>query len=123
MQTIDAQLTLVIPGRVEIELPFDESLTQHHGYIHAGIITSIADTACGYAAMTLMPRESDVLSVEFKINLLRPAEGERFTARAAVKRCGRTLTICDCDVASVSGGEEKIIAAMLATMMAVKARG
>jgi uncharacterized protein (TIGR00369 family) len=122
MQTINAEMTEVSAGRVVIELPFQTRLTQHHGYIHAGIITSIADTACGYAAMTLMPRDTDVLSVEFKLNLLSPAEGQRLIARAAVKRAGRTLTICTCEVASVRDGEEKAVAFMLATMISVGAR-
>ena len=119
MKTIGASLLSVTPGAVVIELPFHDGLTQQHGYLHAGIVTSIADTACGYAAYTLMPEEADVLSVEYKINLLSPARGEKFTARASVKRAGRNLTVCEAEVFAVSSGEEKLIAVMLATMMAI----
>jgi uncharacterized protein (TIGR00369 family) len=120
MTTINAQLARVAPGIVDIELPFRDDLTQQHGYLHAGIVTSIADTACGYAALSLMPEDADVLSVEYKINLLSPARGEKFIARARVKRAGRTLTVCEAEVFAASGGEEKLVAAMLATMMAVR---
>jgi len=120
MKTIDARLQSVAPGSVVIELPFHDGLTQQHGYLHAGVVTSIADTACGYAALTLMPEEADVLSVEYKINLLSPARGEKFIARASVKRAGRTLTVCEAEVFAVNGDEEKLVAAMLATMMAVR---
>lgn len=120
MKTIGAHLARVEPGRVEIELPFHDGLTQQHGFLHAGIVTSIADTACGYAALTLMPEEADVLSVEYKINLLSPALGEKFIARAAVKRAGRTLTVCEAEVFAIKDAEEKLVAAMLATMMAVR---
>jgi uncharacterized protein (TIGR00369 family) len=119
MTTINARLQRVAPGEVVIELPFHDDLTQQHGYLHAGIVTSIADTACGYAAFTLMPEDADVLSVEYKINLLSPARGETFIARASVKRAGRNLTVCEAEVFAVNGAEEKLIAAMLATMMAI----
>jgi uncharacterized protein (TIGR00369 family) len=119
MKSIGASLLRVAPGEVVIQLPFRDDLTQQHGYLHAGIVTSIADTACGYAAFTLMPEEADVLSVEYKINLLSPARGERFIARATVKRAGRNLTVCEAEVFAVNSGEEKLIAAMLATMMAI----
>lgn len=120
MKTIDAHLARVEPGRVDIELPFRDDLTQQHGYLHAGVVTSIADTACGYAALTLMSEESDVLSVEYKINLLSPAQGQKFISRAAVKRAGRTLTICEAEVFAINGDDEKLVAAMLATMMAIR---
>ena len=122
MTTIGARLLNVSPGEVAIELPFRDDLTQQHGYLHAGIVTSIADTACGYAALSLMPEEADVLSVEYKINLLSPARGERFIARSRVKRAGRNLTVCEAEVVASGGGEEKVIAAMLATMMAIRER-
>jgi uncharacterized protein (TIGR00369 family) len=92
MILIGGELTRVEPGIIEITLPYRTDLTQQHGYVHAGIITTIADSACGYAAYTLMPRGSDVLAVEFKVNLLRPAKGETFVARAEVVKSGRTLT-------------------------------
>ena len=122
MTTIGARIVSVLPGEVVIELPFRDDLTQQHGYLHAGIITSIADTACGYAAFTLMPEDADVLSVEYKINLLSPARGDRFIARAQVKRAGRNLTVCESEVFATTGDEEKLIAAMLATMMAIRER-
>ncbi len=120
MQTLRAELTKVEPGEVVIEIPFSEELTQQNGFIHAGIITTIADSACGYAAFTLMPSSAGVLSVEFKVNLLSPAIGERFIARAQVIKPGRTLTVCRADVFAANAGEEKIIATMLATMIARK---
>lgn len=122
METIGATLIKVSPGEVVIELPFRPDLTQQHGYLHAGIVTSIIDTACGYAALSLLPEERDVLSVEYKINLLSPARGEKFIARGRVKRAGRNLTVCEGEVLAVSGDEEKPVAAMLATMMAIKVR-
>lgn len=122
MRTIGARLTRVAPGEVSIEIPYNADFTQQHGFMHAGIVTSIADTACGYAAFTLMPEDADVLSVEYKINLLAPARGEKLVARAAVHRAGRTLTVCSADVFAVTNGEEKIVATMLATMMAIRGR-
>lgn len=122
MTTIGAHLLRVAPGCVVIELPFRDDLTQQHGYLHAGIVTSIADTACGYAALSLMPEEADVLSVEYKINLLSPARGEKFIARGRVKRAGRNLTVCEAEVFAVNGTEEKLISVMLATMMAIRER-
>lgn len=120
MKTINAHLSRVAPGEVIIELPFRDDLTQQHGYLHAGIVTSIADTACGYAALSLMTEDADVLSVEYKINLLSPARGEKLIAHAEVKRAGRTLTVCEAEVFAVNGDEEKLVAAMLATMMAIR---
>jgi uncharacterized protein (TIGR00369 family) len=120
MQTLRAELAKVAPGEVEIEIPFSEELTQQNGFIHAGIITTIADSACGYAAYTLMAADSSVLSVEFKVNLLSPAIGEKFSARAEVIKPGRTLTICRADVFAINKGEEKLVATMLATMIARK---
>lgn len=122
MRTINARLTRVAPGEVSIELPFHQDFTQQHGYMHAGIVTSIADTACGYAALSLMPEDADVLSVEYKINLLAPARGEQLVARASVQRAGRTLSVCSADVFAVTNGEEKIVATMLATLMAIRGR-
>jgi uncharacterized protein (TIGR00369 family) len=121
MSSIGAELLLVEPGKVEIALPYRSDLTQQHGYMHAGIITTIADTACGYAAYTLMPAGSEVLSVEFKVNLLRPAKGERFVAVANVLKPGRTLTVERADVFGISESDEReLIATMLATMICLK---
>jgi len=118
MSSIGAELLIVEPGKVEIALPYRSDLTQQHGYMHAGIITTIADTACGYAAYTLMPAGSEVLSVEFKVNLLRPAKGERFAAVANVLKPGRTLTVVRADVFGISESDEReLIATMLATMI------
>ena len=117
METIGARLSRVAPGEVEIELPFREDLTQQHGYLHAGVVTAAADTACGYAAMTLTPPGGEVLSVEFKINLLAPAAGESLAARARVVRAGRNITVCAADAFIVREGREKLVASMLATMM------
>jgi len=117
MATLGAELTRVAPGEVDITLPFRADLTQQNGFLHAGVVTAIVDSACGYAAFTLMPAGVGVLSVEFKVNLLAPAVGERMIARGRVLRAGRTLTVCSGEVAAVSGGEEKPVAAMLATLM------
>ena len=123
LATLGATLGRVEPGEVEIRLPFREDLAQQHGFLHAGAITSIVDTACGYAALTLMPPGAAVLSVEFKLNLLSPGRGESFVARARVKKAGRTVTVVTGDVLAVQGGEERLVATMLATMMAVRDRG
>jgi uncharacterized protein (TIGR00369 family) len=119
MQTFRAKLARIAPGEVEIEMPFGEELTQQHGYLHAGIIAAIVDSACGYAALTLTPPGTEVLSIEFKLNLLSPAVGERFVARAKVKRAGRNVTVCVGDLFALSEAEEKLVATMLATMMQV----
>lgn len=117
MTLLRAEVTQVAPGEVTIEIPFSDELTQQNGFVHAGITTAIADSACGYAAFTLMPVEASVLSVEFKVNLLSPALGERFIARAQVIKPGRTLTVCRGDVFAVKDGMEKLILTMLATMI------
>jgi uncharacterized protein (TIGR00369 family) len=111
-------LVRVEPGLVEIKLPYRPDLTQQDGFVHAGIIATIADSACGYAAYSLMPPESEVLAVEFKVNLLRPAKGEMFLARAEVIKPGRTLTVVRADVFATTGTEEqKLVATMQGTMM------
>jgi uncharacterized protein (TIGR00369 family) len=118
MATLGAELVAVRPGAVEIAVEVRPELTQQNGYLHAGAVTSIADSACGYAAFTLMPAGSNVLSVEFKVNLLAPATGPRVVARARVVRAGRTLTVTQADVYSVADGEERQVAMMVATMIA-----
>lgn len=122
MTTIGARLTRVTPGEVEIELPFREDLGQQHGFMHGGIVTAIVDTACGYAALSLMEPEAAVLTVEFKLNFVSPARGERLVARGRVTKPGRVLTVCLGEVVALNGGEEKPVATMLATMMAVRER-
>jgi uncharacterized protein (TIGR00369 family) len=117
MELIGAQLTVLEPGRVEVSFPFKVELTQQDGFIHAGIIATAADSACGYAALSSMPAGSEVLSVEFKLNLLRPAAGERFVARAQVLKPGKTLTAVRADVFALMGVQERLIAAMQATMI------
>ena len=118
MNLIGGELTRVEPGVIEITLPYRADLTQQHGYVHAGIITTIADSACGYAAYTLMPPGSDVLAVEFKVNLLRPAKGDAFVARAEVIKSGRTLTVVRADVHALSPGDSReLVAIMQGTMM------
>lgn len=118
MDLIGAELSLVEPGVVEITLPYRDDLTQQHGYLHAGVITTIADSAAGYAAYSLMPTGSEVLSVEFKVNLLRPAKGETFVARADVIKPGRTLTVVRADVFSIAeNGDRELVATMQGTMM------
>lgn len=119
MATIGARLAGVTPGAVQIELPYRADLTQQNGYLHAAVVTAIVDSACGYAAYTLMPDDSDVLTVEFKVNLVAPAKGDLMIARGRVMKPGRTLTVCAGDVFAVADGEEKIVATMLATMMAI----
>ena len=122
MQTIGATLGKVSSGEVHIGLPFSPGLTQQHGYIHAGIITTIVDSACGYAAYTLMPENMTVLSVEYKVNFLAPATGESFLAIGKVIKAGRTLTVCSGEVFACENGAEKLIVLMQATMMAVERR-
>jgi uncharacterized protein (TIGR00369 family) len=119
MATIGAEMTRVLPGEVHIEFPFNAAWTQQHGYIHAGVITSIVDSACGFAAYTLMPATAGVLTVEYKVNFLSPAKGERFIAIGRVVKPGRTLTVCNGEVWAVDDGQRKLIATMQATMMAV----
>ena len=121
MNLIGARLALVEPGIVEIALPYRADLTQQNGYLHAGIVTTIADSACGYAALSLMPEGSGVLSVEFKVNLLRPARGDSFVTRAEVIKAGRTLSVVRADVFAIDAGDErKLVATMQGTMMCLQ---
>jgi len=118
MALIGAELTRVEPGIIEITLPYRTDLAQQHGYLHAGIVTTIADSACGYAAYSLMPPNSEVLSVEFKVNLLRPAKGETFSAVAEVVKTGKTLTVVRADVFGLDHeGQREMVATMLGTMI------
>lgn len=123
MRNLGAQITDLGPGHAEIRVPHRAELTQQHGYFHAGVSSAIADTACGYAAYTLMPSDSSVLTVEFKINLLAPARGEELIARARVTRSGRTLQICSADVYTRNGEVETHCATMLATVMCLAGKG
>jgi len=122
MKTIGASLTKVSPGEIEIELPSRDDLTQQHSFLHGGIVATIADTACGYAALTLMPVDSAVLTIEYKVNFVSPATGKRMIARAHVTKPGRTVTVCAGDVFAIRDGKEKLVATMLATIMALHGR-
>jgi len=117
MKTFKAQLTEVKTGYVKIVCGFSAELTQHHGFFHAGVITALADNACGFAALTMMPENTEVLTVEFKVNFLRPANTTKLVAVGKVLQSGKTLTICDGFVHDQE--EEKLIAKMTATMIAV----
>ena len=133
MRLIGAEITRVEPGLVEITLPFRDDLTQQHGFLHAGVVTTIVDSACGYAALSLMPEGTGVLSVEYKVNFMAPARGGLFVAQGRVLRAGRTITVCAGDVLAVqedpggsgefegAGGQE-VVATMLATIFSVRER-
>jgi uncharacterized protein (TIGR00369 family) len=123
MALLGAEMTEIGPGMTEIVLPFREELTQQHGFVHAGIITAIVDSACGYAALSLMPPGGGVLTIEFKVNLLNPAAGIRFVARGQVVKPGRTIMVCTGDVvAERADGTQQMVALMQATMMLVRDR-
>ncbi len=122
MSHLGATLSGVHPGAVDVVFDHASSLTQQHGFIHAGMLASALDSACGYAAFTLMPADSAVLTIEFKINLLAPARGERFRAEGRVIKPGRTITVCEGRAFAVSGNDEKLIATMSCTLMCVKER-
>lgn len=123
MAYLGAELSSVSPGRCEIKLPYRDELTQQNGYFHAGIIATIADSAAGYAGLTVMPADAGVLSVEYKINLLAPADGELLIARGEVVRAGRTLVICRADVEVLKSGQSKLCATMLQTLMTMRGKG
>jgi uncharacterized protein (TIGR00369 family) len=120
MATLGATLEQVNPGEVMIALPFRAALTQQHGFLHAGAATSVVDSACGYAALTLMEPGTGVMSVEFKVNLLAPAAGNRFVAIGRVVRAGRTLTVCQGELRAVQDDGEVVVAILQGTMMAVR---
>jgi uncharacterized protein (TIGR00369 family) len=123
MTFLGAQLRLVEPGRTEIVLPYRQELSQQHGFIHAGIVTAIADSACGYAALSLMPPGVGVLTIEFKVNLLNPAAGARLVARGQVVKPGRAIMVCTGEVtAEQDVGAARPAALMQATMMVMRDR-
>jgi len=117
MGFIGARLVEVLPGYCEIQVPYKRELTQQHGYFHAGVIGTLADNTGGYAAYTLMAADASVLTVEYKLNLLSPGEGELLIARGAVVKPGRTLTVCRSDVVVVKDGVEKLCAIGVVTLM------
>ena len=122
MAFIGAEMTRVEPGLVEIALPFRPELTQQHGFFHAGITSTIADSAGGYAGYTLFPADASVLTVEYKMNLLAPADGERLVATGRVVKPGRNLTVCELAVVAVKGGSETACAHGLQTLMCMRGK-
>ena len=122
MRTLGASLGNIGPGEAEIVLRPDPAISQQHGFVHAGAVSAIADSAAGYAALSLMPARRGVLSTEYKINLLAPAVGDRIVARGRVVKAGRTLTVAQTDVFAERDGQEKLIALLTATMITVEGR-
>jgi uncharacterized protein (TIGR00369 family) len=122
MRTIGATLAAVEPGRAVIELPWAQALTQQHGFLHAGMVATALDSACGYAGFSLMPADAAVLTIEYKINLLSPAKGERFRMEGLVIKPGRTVTVVEGKAWAIDGGREKLIATMGCTLMALFGR-
>jgi len=122
MRTLGISIVAIEAGEVALSMPYSASLAQQSGFIHAGIITTALDTACGMAAFTLMPPRSEILTVEFKTNLLNPAKGERFRFAATVVKPGRTLTVCEAKAFAMQDGKETLVAAMTGTLMALPQR-
>lgn len=122
MHTIGATLADIAPGRVVIELPWQPALTQQHGFLHAGMVATALDSACGYAASTLMPADAGVLTIEFKINLLAPAQGERFRMEGLVVKPGRTISVTEGRAYALHQGREKLVATLGATLMTITGR-
>ncbi len=122
MSTLGAQLQQVAPGAVDIVFPWAQALTQQHGFVHAGILSAAMDSACGYAGFTLMPDDAAVLTIEFKINLLAPARGQRFRAEGRVVKPGRSITVCEGRAFAITDAGEKLIATMGCTLMCVQGR-
>ena len=120
MATLGASLGAVSPGKVEIVLIPGPAVSQQHGFVHAGAVSAIADSAAGYAGLSLMPPGRGVLTTEFKINLVAPALGERIIARGEVVKSGRTLTLAQAKVFAETGGQEKLVALLTATLMAIE---
>jgi uncharacterized protein (TIGR00369 family) len=122
MATLGIEITDIKPGEVVLRMPYDAAYAQQHGFIHAGIITTALDSACGYAAFSLMADDAAILTVEFKTNLIAPARGEYFLFRAGVVKPGRTITVCDAQAFAIEGGKEKLVATMTGTLMALFSR-
>jgi uncharacterized protein (TIGR00369 family) len=123
MQTLGIEIAQLEPGEIELTMPYALAYTQQHGFMHAGIITTALDSACGYAAFSLMPADAAVLTVEFKTNLIAPAKGESFVFRAWVVKPGRTLTVCGAQALALGdGAEERLVATMTGTLMALYER-
>ena len=122
MKTIGAFLSDIAPGRAVIELPFSEALTQQHGFLHAGMIATALDSACGYAAFTLMPHGAGILTIEYKINLVAPGKGQLFRMEGTVVKPGRTITVVEGRAFAIEDGRDKLIATMTATEMTITGR-
>ncbi|MDH0372385.1 PaaI family thioesterase [Comamonas aquatica] len=122
MTTLGAQLTHLAPGAVDISFDWAPGLTQQHGFIHAGMLSAALDSACGYAGFSLMPEDAGVLTIEFKINLLAPAKGQRFRCEGRVLKPGRTIVLAEGQAFAIDGGQEKLCATMHCTLMAVQGR-
>jgi len=122
MRTLGASILHIEPGAVDIALSASPSVSQQHGFVHAGAVAAIADSAAGYAALSLMPLGAGVLTTEFKINLVAPAAGERLVARGRVIKAGRTLTLAQTEVYSETAGEERLVALLTATLMTMESR-
>jgi uncharacterized protein (TIGR00369 family) len=122
MRTLNAELKRVAPGEVEIGMPYDPALTQQHGFLHAGIVATVMDSACGYAAFSMMPEDAGVLSIEFKINLLAPAKGSYFRFVGQVLKSGRTITVCEGRAYAVDDDGEKLVSSMTCTVMTIQGR-
>jgi uncharacterized protein (TIGR00369 family) len=122
MRTLGISIARIEAGEVDLSMPYSPEFTQQNGFVHGGIITAGLDNACGIAAFTLLPPGSDILTVEFKTNLLAPAKGQRFSFRACVVKPGRTLTVCDGRAFAEHDGKESLIATMTATLMALMPR-
>ena len=120
INTLNGKIAHISPGELHIVAPFDERFTQQDGFLHAGIVTTLMDSACGYAAYTLMPADSRVLSVEFKVNFLNPARGERFRAEGRVAKSGKTISVCEGKLFTLQDGQGKLVAMMQATMICIR---
>lgn len=122
MQTLGAQITHLAAGAVDIGFDWAPGLTQQHGFIHAGMLSAVLDSACGYAGFSLMPEDAGVLTIEFKINLLAPAQGQRFRCEGRVLKPGRTIVVTEGRAYAIDNGQEKLCATMQCTLMAVHGR-
>lgn len=122
METLGARLGAVRPGEVEIAMEIAPRVSQQHGFAHAGAVAAIADSAAGYAGLTLMPAGAGVLTVEFKINLMAPAAGERLVARGRVVKAGRTIVVAQAEVEAEQDGARRVVALLTATLMAIEGR-
>ena len=119
MKTVNASVLSIQPGEVELKFPYQPNLTQQHGFVHAGIVSTVLDSACGYAAFSLMPENAAVLTIEFKVNLLSPARGDWFRAMGKVKKFGKTITVTEGELFAYVGKEQKLVATMVDTIMSV----